>query len=174
MVIPRQAANAQATVEGMSLHAKVLTGVSVAVILGLVAVAIFFAVPRAGTPTVRSATAAPTAMPDSDLSAAYVAGGNLYDETAAAFELPLPSGYSWPAGADRKVTLEAGSQYVWHDWIAANAAAAHDGDTAAAAALDAADIPFTGPIASDVAGLIQNDNYSTLLLMYPLPAGMKS
>ncbi len=127
-------------------------------------------------PTSRSdaASATPTgaAVATSAREALYAEGGEAFDAAAAAFPLPLPAGYSWPAGITRGVPPEAASDKVWYVWIAANADAARRGDAAAVDALAQADPPFDRAFLADVRQLIDEGDYNTLMIMFPMPAGM--
>jgi len=153
--------------------------VTVAGVLMVVAVA--GCAPETGVTAEPTNSSAPTvqvvtepASPDAD--AVHVQGGAAYDAATVAFEFSLPQGYSWTAGADRAVTTDAATQYVWYDWIAANADAALAGDSEAAQLLASArdTIPFEGAFRDDVRELIDTSNYGVLLRMFPLPDGMRS
>lgn len=158
-----------------------IANIAVTVACVLTVVALAACAPETGRTAEPTKSSAPTvqvaAEPESpDADSVYAQGGAAYDAATAAFEFPLPQGYSWTAGADRAVTTDAAEQYVWYDWIAANVDAALDGDSEAAQLLASTrdTIPFEGAFRDDIRGLIDTSNYSVLLTMFPLPDGMRS
>lgn len=176
-----------ATVGTMSAVERIAFGAGAAVVAGLVVLAapavvelVDVAAPPAPLSTEANTTAresppaaSPTRAPSpaAERPAASAETEHAFASAMSEFPVPLPKGYSWPPISTIS-TLGDPASFVWDAWIAATASAARAGDTDAARALSVQHLPFTGAFGQEISGLIGRGDYSTLLLMFPLPLGM--
>lgn len=176
----------------MNVAAKITTGVSAAVVAGLVALA---AAPAIAASMSNGPTAAgdPTIVqPEKDAPSAPLDEAEVqaeYEAAVSAFPYPMPDGYSFPA--EDGVTLPepnasweagVGANQAWFAWAGATLDAAYQahqaGDTAKAAAyldrFEAAYSSGTNPVVDPGLGFLnevekaRSGDYAIALQVYPL------
>lgn len=176
----------------MNLAGKITTGVSAAVIAGLVALAAVPAIAASMSAEPTSAPEATITQPEKDAPSASLDEAGVqaeYEAAVAAFPYPMPEGYSFPAEdgvtlPEANASWEAGEgqNQAWFAWAGATLDAAHRaheaGDTAAATALldtfeaayrsDANPVVDPGHAFLDEIAKARSGDYAAALQVYPL------